>query len=191
MGGIFYSFEKFWEAERIILPFLVDYANKTDIDLFIIPSTGHFKNSTLLEKEKNYFNRIAGCQCQFSEWHCHGSSYDAIDSAEVVVAVDSSMGLESIARGTKTAIFSIRSTICSLLNPPFLNFGWPGIFRDIGPFWTNKPDLEVFEQILDHLYKVSKEEWHEELNEERFSDVLSYDPGNKIVRDIISGELVD
>jgi surface carbohydrate biosynthesis protein len=190
MGDIFYSFEKFWEAERIILPFLVEYANKRGLDFFIIPCSGHYKNQSLSEKEKKYFNGIAGCECQFSDWNSHCSSYDAIDSAEVVVAVDSSMGLESIARGTKTAIFSIRSTICSLLEPPFLDFGWPGRLRDIGPFWTNNPDLEAFKIILDHLYKVSEEDWHKELNEERFTDVLRYDPGNKIAREMILGELI-
>jgi surface carbohydrate biosynthesis protein len=190
MGGIFYSFEKFWAAEEIIIPFLLEFANKKGLDFFIIPSTGHYKNPTLLEREKKYFNGIAGRECQFSNWYSYCSSYDAIDSAEVVVAVDSSLGLESIARGTKTAIFSIRSTLCSLLEPPFLNFGWPGKFRDAGQFWTNNPDLEVFKKILDHLYTVSEEDWFRGLNEERFADVLRYDPGNKIARDIISSELV-
>jgi surface carbohydrate biosynthesis protein len=190
MGNSFYGFEKFYEAEKIILPFLVEFANKRGLDFFIIPATGHYKNPALLEKEKKYFNGIAGCECQFSDWNSYCSSYDAIDSAEVVVAVDSSMGLESIARGTKAGIFSIRSTICPLLNPPFLNFGWPGRFQDIGPFWTNNPDLEVFKQILDHLYKVSEADWQKELNEKHFSAILKYDPGNKITREIISSALV-
>lgn len=190
MGGVFYSFEQFWEqADQLILPFLIAYAKKRNMSFCIIPCTGHYKDPTLLEKEKNYYNQIAGCECAYSEWQWHGSSYDVVDATEVIVAIDTSMGLEATARGTKAAIFSIRSTILSLVNPPFLNYGWPGSYPDDGPFWTNRPDPAAFERILDHLFSASDEEWRADLQREHFADVLQYDPGNSILRGILQSEL--
>ncbi len=190
MAGVFYTFEQFWEqADRLIVPFLVEYAKAREITFHIVPCTGHYKDSALLEKEKNYYNRIAGCECAYSEWQWHGSSYDVIDATEVIVAIDTSMGLEAAARGSKAAIFSIRSTILSLIDPPFLNYGWPGSYPDDGPFWTNRPDTAAFERILDHLFAISDDEWHAELQKQRFPDVLQYDPGNSTLRAILQSEL--
>lgn len=190
MGGTFYSFEQFWEqADRLIVPFLAEYAKARGMTFHIAPSTGHYKDYSLLEKEKSYYNRIAGCECDFSEWEWHGSSYEVIDATEVTVAIDSSMGLEAIARGSRAAIFSIRSTILSLIDPPFLNYGWPGVYPDDGPFWTNRPDPAAFEKILDHLFSASDEEWRADLQREHFADVLQYDQDNSILREILQSEL--
>ena len=190
MGEVFYSFEQFWEqADRLIIPFLVKYAKAYGKTFHIVPCTDQYKDPTLLEKEMSYYNRIAGCECAFSKRQWHGSSYDAIDATEVTVVIDSSMGLEAIARGSKAAIFSIRSTILSLINPPFLNYGWPGNYPDDGPFWTNRPDPATFERILDHLFSAGDEEWHADLQRYHFSDVLHYDPGNSIFRGILQSEL--
>jgi surface carbohydrate biosynthesis protein len=190
MCGVFYSFEQFWErADRIIVPFLFKYARARGKTLSIVPCSAQYEDPVLLGKEKKYFNRIAGCECTFSEWQWHGSGYDAVDVAEVTVAIDSTLGLEAIARGGRAAIFSIRSTILSLMNPPFLSFGWPGIYSDDGPYWTNRPDLTAFERILDYLFSASNEQWLDDLKRERFDDLLQYDPGNSILRRILRSEL--
>jgi len=190
MGGVFYSFEQFWEqADRLIIPFLVEYAKAHGKKFHIVPCTDQYKDPALLEKEMSYYNRIAGGECAFSKRQWHGSSYDAIDATEVTVAIDTSMGLEAIARGSRAAIFSIRSTILSLISPPFLNYGWPGVYPDDGPFWTNRPDTAAFERVLDHLFSASDEEWRAELQKQRFADVLQYDPGNSILRAILQSEL--
>jgi surface carbohydrate biosynthesis protein len=189
-GGAFYSFEQFWEqADRLIIPFLVEYAKARGKTFQIVPCSDDYKDPALLEKEKSYYNRIAGFECAYSEWQWHGSSYDVIDATEVIVAIDTSMGLEAMARGSRAAIFSIRSTILSLINQPSMNYGWPGNYPDDGPFWTNRPDPAAFERILDHLFSASDEEWHTDLQREHFADVLQYDPGNSILRGILQSEL--
>jgi len=190
MGGVFYSFQQFWEqADRLVVPFLVEYAKTRGKTFYIVPCTGHYKNPALLEKEKQYYNRLAGRECAYSEWEWHGSSYEVVDATEVVVTIDTSMGLEAAARGTKSAIFSIRTQLLALTDPPFLSFGWPGAYPDEGPFWTNRPDSVVFERILDHLFAISDEQWRAELAEHRFTDVMAYDPGNAVLKSAVQREL--
>jgi surface carbohydrate biosynthesis protein len=189
MGSNFYSFWEFFEqADRLVLPLLEKYAKEKDKTLIIVPCSSHHKDDTLL-KEKEYYNRLLGQTCAFSDWGWHGSSYETADSAEVVVAIDSSMGLESAARGTKAAIFSIRSQLLGLLDPPFLSYGWPGNYPDEGPFWTNQPEPAIFERILDHLFAISDEQWKAELDKHHFSDLMAYDPGNTILQSVLRHEL--
>lgn len=189
MGQNFYSFYDFWEqVDQIILPCLINYAKAKGKTFYIIPCSGH-RDSELLAKEKAYYDKLIGVNCSYSEWQWHGSSYDVIDSTEVVVSVDSSMGLEAAARGTKSAIFSIRSQLLSLTTPPFLAFGWPGNFSDEGSFWVNRPDPAAFERILDHLFAISDEQWRSELEQQRFSEVLVYDPDNSTLKSILQKEL--
>lgn len=188
IDGVFYSFNEFWQqADQIILPYLAAYANANGKAFFIIP--GRFKGSITLEKEKAYYNKLLGFDCVYSECQWHGSGYDAIDSAEVVVSIDSTMGLEAAVRGTKSAIFSIRSNILSLPHVLYLKFGCPISYPDDGPFWTNRPDPVAFDRVLDHLFAIDDDAWNAELQQQRISDLLVYDPGNSKLKAILQNEL--
>lgn len=190
MNGTFYTHHQFFKlADYIILSFLVEYAIENELQFRIIPCTGNSKVPSMLTKEKSYYREIIGLDCEFYEWKWHGSSYDAVDSSEVVVSIDSSLGLEAMARGTKSAIFSIRSAILGLREPPFMNFGWPGCYPDEGPFWTNNPNTASFKKILDHLFTISDEQWRAEIEQHGFQNVIQYDPDNSKLRAILAREL--
>jgi surface carbohydrate biosynthesis protein len=114
------------------------------------------------------------------------SGYNAVDCAEVIVALDSTLGSESIARGKKAAIFPIRGTLSEVKG---LDFGWPADFADEGPFWTNKPDPDVFVRILDYLFEVDHEQWQRDLKSADFSSIMNYDSENTILQSILEKEL--
>ena len=187
-GGIFCPYQQFYKSEHIILPFLASYAADKGLQFRIITCSGHFKDSSTLIKEKRFYRGILGSECEFFEGEWHGSSYDAVDSTEVVVSISSSLGVEAIARGTKSAIFSIRSTILGL-DPPDLNYGWPGCYPDEGPFWMKNPTTASFRRILDHLFAVSDEQWRAELEQHGFQEVIQFDPDNSKLRVILANEL--
>ena len=172
----------------MILPFLAGYAKDKGLQFRIILN-GHSRGPSTLRNEKCYYKEILGTECEFFEWNWHGSGYDAVDSSEVVVSNDSSLGIEAIARGTKSAIFSFRSTVLGLLNPPDRNYGWPGHYSDEGPFWTNNPTTLSFRRILDHLFTISDEQWRAELEKHGFQEVMQFDPNNSKLRAILAGEL--
>ena len=171
----------------MILPFLARYAKDKGLKLRII-LTGHNRGPSTLRNEKRYYKEILGTECEFFKWKWHGSGYDAVDSSEVVVSNDSSLGIEAIARGTKAAIFSFRSTLYGL-KPPSNNYGWPGNYPDEGPFWTNNPSTLSFRRILDHLFTISDEQWRNEVERHGFKEVMQFDPNNSKLRTILAGEL--
>lgn len=69
------------------------------------------------------------------------------------------------------------------------DLGRPGQFDDSGPFWTNRPDVDVFARILDHLFAIDSEAWSKELAETGFAQVMAYDPGNAMLRRTLNGVL--
>jgi surface carbohydrate biosynthesis protein len=159
----------------------VTYAAARGKSLVIVPCAAH-RGRAAADREREYYERLLGASCQFSEWREMSSAYDAIDRAEVTVSIDSTLGYESIARGNKTAMFSIRSR---LLEVPGLTYGWPEEWPDEGPFWTNLPDPAIFERILDHLFSLDAQQWRAERDRSGFASIMIHDPGNTILQSIL------
>lgn len=186
LGEKFYTQQAFFEqADRIVLGFLLQYASQSDRELFIVPCSGHYKDGTL-QKEQAYFNGLFGRNFNFSEWRWLGSGYDATDSAEIVVSIDSTLAYESAARGNRTAFFSIRSV---LLGIPGLTYGWPEALHDEGAYWTNLPDTAAFSRVLAHLSSINDAQWLAELSSTGFADIMAYDPGNAVLRNVLADAL--
>ena len=186
-GGKFRTRQDFFEhADKLVLKFLLDYSKAHGKELFIVPCTGHAKHGAP-EKEQAYYNRLMNQSFAYSNWEWHGSSYDAVDSAEVVVGIDSTLGYESAARGNKTAIFSFRSQIVKMTDRVF---GWPEPYADDGFFWTNRPDTLAFTKIMDRLFSITDEQWKAELVMHNFENIMAYDPGNTIFQAVLKKELV-
>lgn len=178
LGETYYSFEDFWtKPEGLIIRCLVNYAKIKNRKLMIIPCK--YTSDDLRSKERAYFRELMGCEPEFLCPSEANASYQAVDSSEVVVAIDSTLGYESIARGNKTAIFSIRG---NFLEDPSKKYGWPGEFPDEGLFWTNNPDPDSFARILDYLFEVDGAQWREDVKSSNFSTIMEYDPGNSILR---------
>ena len=183
--GKYFSHDEFFgQIDRLIIQFLIRYAEQNKKRVMIIPSRD--QQSEFPDHEKAYFRKILGQDLEFLEPEGSFSGYSAVDIAEVVVAVDTTLGYESIARGNKTAIFSIRST---LLNLPDYKYGWPVDFADEGPFWTNNPAPDSFFRILDYLFEVEDEQWQRDLESTNFSSLMSFNPGNTILKEILEKEL--
>jgi surface carbohydrate biosynthesis protein len=186
LGGRFFSHEEYFQQpDRLVLGFLVAYAKKSGKKLLIVPCSDA-KKDPHLKQERDYYQRLLGEDVHFSEVCGLGSSYGSVDSAEVVVSIDSALAYESAARGNKTAIFPIRSQLLSITG---LTYGWPEEYPDEGPYWSNRPDPVVFEQILDHLFDLTDEQWQAELSACGFNQVMAYDPGNSVLQGVLHKEL--
>jgi surface carbohydrate biosynthesis protein len=112
------------------------------------------------------------------------SSYENVAVAGFVVFVDTTLGYEALARGKKTAAFTLRG---KSIGSDACNFGWPADFPDNGPFWTNHADEREFERVMDYITTVSDEEW-KQTRQRYVPDLMEYDPGNtrflKLMREI-------
>lgn len=184
-AGRMYSQEEFMGAiDRCIVSFLGEYAQGHGKRVHIIPRTQ--TGSPERADEAQYFSAMLGEPCHFLEFGAPGSSYRAVDVAEVVVGVDSTLVYESIARGTKTAVFSIRGTMMGVKG---FDFGWPAECPSDGPFWTNTPSPERFGVVLDHLFAMTEDSWREELKRVSFDNLMIFDPSNAILKEVLAQAL--
>lgn len=181
----YYSQEEFFIATMCpIIQFLVDYTEKNGKRFVIIPR--HPLSSSLRSAEEACYRRLAGHACEFLEFKGSYSSYKAIDVADVIVSIDSTLGYESLARGNKTAMFSIRGSVLSISGA---DYGWPGDFPDEGPYWANRPDTESFTRILDYLFEVDDKQWQMDIERTNFHQLMTYDPGNTIFKSTLESIL--
>ncbi|AVV48775.1 LA_1612 family putative O-antigen biosynthesis protein [Leptospira santarosai] len=170
-NGSKYYWEQFYEAEYLLLPFLKEYCFNKNLSIRICG-----RSKTYDASEFNFYKSFfEGLDWSMATYDTPTSSYELIDSANLIVFIDSTLGYEALARGIKTAAFPIR---CRSLKNESYKFGWPGYFSDHGPFWTNDQDSEIFKKILDHLTEISSEDWKRELHQSGFFRIMNFDPEN-------------
>lgn len=184
-GRIYTQDEFVGAVDRCILEVVCEYVREHGKQLHIIPRTQ--SGSADREAEARHFTSIVGANFRFLEYEIPGSSYRAIDASDVIVGVDSTLLYEAVARGVKTAIFSIRG---SLLGIKGFDFGWPAHYPADGAFWTNAPSFEKFRAVLDYLFSVSDDAWQKELESVRFDDLMRFDQGNSVLKRTLEKVLV-
>jgi surface carbohydrate biosynthesis protein len=191
--GIFtdkwYSYDDYFnKPTRFIVRYLIEYAKKNGKEFFVIPCS---KDNDGMEQEFKYYKKLVGEECSFSRYTYEGfdGSYYDVDSAEVLVTLDCTMGYECIARGGKNAFFPIRSYMIGQDKPYNMDFGWPREYPNEGPFWSNIPNTIVFDRILDHLFLIDDFEWKEELKSYNTDNIITYDPGNSVLQSVLEIEL--
>lgn len=155
----------------------------------------------LQKKEIDYFSRILKRKLELNKDFYHEGPYRGCDKASVVVGVDSSLCYESISRGNRTAIFSIRDDFLlkkkldyGIKNdtygfPGGFSFGWPKVYGNNGFFWTNINDELEFKRILHNLFNVSDIEWQKTLIKNKINDLIIYDNDNSRFKDFLNKEL--
>ena len=164
------AWNDFYSAERKVVKFLANYCEKTNLVLQVCG-----RNPDLSGEEYEFFRESIGSKkWEFIPRDGLWGSYKTIDRAEFVIGIDSTLVYESLARGNKTGVFSVRS---DLLNDPAAKFGWPEKSPDNGPFWTNYADENEFERVLYYLTSVSNIDW-EKTRQQYVTNLIEYDPGN-------------
>lgn len=161
---------QFFEAETHVLKFLGKWCIENNKVLKICGRSFEGEG-----KEKNYFRQfLNGCSWEFFPKSDMHNSYELLDSAEIIVVVDSTMGNEAMVRGKKTAIFSCRGVS---LDNEATKFGWPTAFPENGPFWTNEMDEVQFRRVMNYLNILSEQEW-QQIILTYGSEIMDFDPGN-------------
>ena len=147
-AGVYICWEQFYEAEVVALKFLAGWAKRNAKTIKICAVS---ESSNGLENEF-YATHLAATDWQFIPRRSRSDSYHLVDSADIVVFIDSTLGYEAIARGKKVAGFSSR---LSEIPSQHRKFGWPCDLPDTGPCWTNSRDEKEFERIMNYLNQVT------------------------------------
>lgn len=171
------TFDRFFALERVLLPRLLAYCRERGIALKICGCSSLHGGA-----EASYFAGLLGpAGWEFLPRSDRYSSYDLVDAVAGVVFADSTLGYEALARGRRTAAFSVRG---DLLGLPARNFGWPAELPARGPFWSDSLDDDEVRRVLDFIYDASDETWSAECG--RYAaGLMAYDGGNRRFRQLM------
>ena len=154
MDGTAISHQKFYEAEKFILPILAGWAKSKNKILKIAGVLSGDDNS-----EFNFFkNNIGGAEFEYIPKAALNGPYELVDSASMIVFVDSTLGYEALARTKKIAALSLRG---GSLNCRSFNFGWPLELSENGPFWTNEVNENQILRVLNFVLQSPDQLWSE------------------------------
>lgn len=174
--------DMFYEPERVVLNFLAEWCALNGKELIVVAHS-----SDLDGMEREFYDQCIGdFFFDFKSRESSLSSYSYIDQAEIVVFIDSTLGYESLARGNKTAAFTCRG---ESIGNVAANFGWPRVYPDNGPFWTNKIDTSEFNRVMDFLVNMDDKKW-ELCRKNYISEIMEYDPNNKKFQSILNEILI-
>jgi hypothetical protein len=139
-----------------------------------------------LHKETSFFTPIAAeAGVELAMVDRQLGLLERLRSVRVVLAEDSTMGLEALAIGVRVGFLELRP------NDPYIDPSMPWHFCAIGekgPFWTNDPSEAEIERILDYLLSVSDEQWEKDSGWIR-DQLIVHDHGNTILKRYVEGVL--
>ena len=173
-----------YPCDKLIIPELLKFGNKNNLSIFILTRSKY--KSKYEDQEIKYFKREFGSHLNFFERDKYDSSYQIIDSCNLITGVDSTLLYESILRYNKTCIFSVRGNILGLRG---FNFGWPHNYDPYGEFWTNIPETKKIKNILTNMQNISEKKLNELYHNINIKNIMCYDEGNQTANDILKYEL--
>lgn len=171
-------YEQFSYADHKVINFLGKWCNENEKILRICGR--EYENN--YQEQRFFADLLEGYKWEYIPRSHSLSAYELIDSAEIIVTIDSTLGYESLARGKKTAVLS-----CRILNRPTTSFefGWPAGLPLNGIFWTSNADEEEFRRVLTYLLEVSENEWRR-VWRLYSNDLMVFDSGNSQLAALIA-----
>ena len=166
----------FWQTDIRVIKYLANWCDINNKQLYIAARTND-------AKEYDFYNDVLkGYKCwRFYSRKTRTGSYDLIEKANTIVSIDSTLGLEALARGFRVAFISRKPEF--KLNSA--SFGWPYKFKNEGFFWTNLKKRESFNKILDNVTTCSDATWIEQAKP-YIDNIMHHDYSNKRFNDLIS-----
>jgi surface carbohydrate biosynthesis protein len=162
-------------AEAELLPLIQEWCATNSFRLKILARSDSVD-------EKNFFSEILS----ETKWdYClpdiKVSCYEMVDRAELVVGINSTLLLESLGRGRKTAVFSNRGKFITNFPTVF----WPKNLDEFGPFWSDEVSEFQVNRVLTFLMEIDLASW-KRCCEEVVSDLIVFDSENSKIKNLIS-----
>jgi surface carbohydrate biosynthesis protein len=174
--------DQFFRFDKLTIGFLGKWCRDNQKLLLVCG-----RESNEWDIERDFFaSELKDCPWEFIPRSSSNNTYMLIDSAEIVVTIDSTLGYEAIGRGKKTAVVSCRVIDCMNSSRKLeWPFGWPADFPENGLFWTNALSLQELKRVMDYLSQVSDTDW-ERVRQQYMEALMSFDPGNSILEALLN-----
>ena len=106
-----------------------------------------------------------------------------MDKAELMLAIDTSLIYETLARKNKVCVFGNRSRKYPLNTS---RFAWPANVKRDGFFWSSKNDFKTFHKIVLRCLETSNNKFFKRYKKNFYNSLSIYDYQNKKFKEIAS-----
>jgi surface carbohydrate biosynthesis protein len=171
------TFGDFFSNDKFFFNWLDNFCSENKLKINILARSSKNKDFIV---EKNYFEQFFSNPNIIFE---KDNPYKHIDRYEYVVTNDSTLGIENLARGGKTAFISNSPNIYPLITR---KFGHNENLKKNGPFWTSENNTQNFKRVLKYLINSKRKDWNKYT---KHSIVI--DKNNKIFQETIKTILND
>lgn len=144
------NFGVFFSNEPFFLKWLNEYCIKNNLKVNILARSSKLKDFVV---EKKYFKKFFLSPSLIYEKY---NPYKYLDSYEYIITNDSTLGIENLSRGGKTAFICNSPNIYPLTTR---KFGFNENFNKNGPFWTWENKIKRFDKVMNFLIKNKNNEW--------------------------------
>lgn len=160
-----------------ILKLFIEYCKSINQKLVIIlhPNYSKHEKSYFLNIKNKYYKKI-----NIFYPKNQISVYKKCDQSEFVIAANSTLGLENIARGGKTLFINPRPLLFKVKDD---NFFWPGNVKPlIYKIFINKISKLDLNKIILNFKKINFAKYRKAI---KFYKIMDYDKDNRIIKKVI------
>ena len=177
-NGALATWEELYSLEKRLLPALHKFCQKNQIKFLILGA-----KPVNYAQEHNFFKKyLPKYGWNYNPRTSWFSSYEAINSSDFVVYINSTLGYEAFSAGKPVACISARSRW--LADYDAWKFGWPNKFPRQGLCWTNDYNEKSIKRVLKNLISKPNRRIRQQLQAVR-AKVMQYDAGNSKLRALL------
>lgn len=149
------SAREYFEADATVASMVADICDANGWDLHIFG-----RRTAEFPYERAFFAQACGRFAhEFFPKTSEESSYQRLDACDLVVSIDSTLGYEMIARGTRTVFVAARALLLGGEESRQFTFGFPGAFDSSGAFWTTSVNRGEIAAMMTRVISMSDDEW--------------------------------
>ena len=175
--------KEFYTPEYRLLPILFKFSVKNNINLSILLRNNKNKKEKLfyLDILKKNLNNKNQKYLKFYGKRRNKLSYNIIKKFDLILSIDSALGIETLGLGIKSIFFSLRKFY---VNSSTFSFGWPKRINKNGFCWTNSFSEKKIKSILKKNINMSTASWLKEYSKNNLSELMSHDYQNNNTKKI-------
>ncbi len=171
----------FYKNDDIVIRHISEFAKKNNIKFNVLGRSMGILSGTS-ETEKNYYNNICTESYKFIPNYKDRKTYEIVSDYKYILTIDSTLGIENLARGERTAF---------LFNRPYKfpihtrRYGGTENLPRRGPNWTTYNKTSEFNRVLKYLFINNEKNW-KKTHLKFTKKTMEYDSGNKKFLKIIN-----
>jgi len=174
------SARDYFAADARVVALIADVCNSLEWELRILG-----RRTPDFPHERQFFAQACGgFPHDFIPKTSEESSYQQLDACDLIVAIDSTLGYEMIARGSRVLFVAARALLLGGDDSNQFSFGFPADLPDEGPFWTRTLGTSHLADLLQSLDNMSDERWRS-LTQFVRSDLMVFNSKNSALRALI------